>query len=864
MPTVDITADTTDGHIDSSNATYATARSGSGLTVFTGPILGVGQLLSGGTYTCIEYFVSFDTSSLGAGATITSAVLSIQGGGGTPDQSDTDFTVEARAFNFGASVTTGDWVAGASLGSSTLVCHFDTSAGWGSGYNAFTNDALPANINKTGTTYIMLSSSRHRGNNTPVGLEKVSLKTSQTAGTSSDPKLTITYTAPLDMGTATFASAFAITADLNFNDLSAAVATSFAMSGSLSVSDQPTVVDFTRYDGYFNTLPVRYYLDRPPVTETNDLNPPKQDIDTDPIEIRPESGFLFGQKSFAHGMGQDYFHIEGRDTKKYFTSEGIDISQADRITNLNQTASALASATIGAPFVVADTLLTIDGNVVKRSDGNFPPSWSSETLAAATVYDATVAGAQAYAGVNSTTAPLYARASGGTTWSVYQSGGVNITLGSGACTNLAWIKDRLMAIAGTASRSIYEVTGSTATPTAIRTLPAGWVFSKPFEGGSYIYCLAQEASNPRMSKLYIFGLNSGGTAIEEKGSMDFPKDTVINAGCGYLDTILMAGGVRNGSGGYDPIYLQGFPNDSGMVQWVIIREEKGSTTTDLSSTVIVPNKRSVLVGWSLKAASFGLNAREGLAVHHLATGAFAHHVRKQSTAATPAKINGIAVHKNRVLFSVAGDGLYYENLSTPVAQGELITSVADWGNAGFKVWDLIDLAHDSLPASCSVTIDYATEHPADVSTWSSAMNSNTAGSLGKTTRLSNIKERKLVLRIRSNASGSNAPEIRSYTVRSNPAPDESEWKLSRYVQLYDEERKGGYGEPFFQNPDAIRDALMDLAYSWIHLTEEGITWTALVQKVSLLEPEQGVTSATRGQPRRNAYVLQMQMLGVRD
>jgi hypothetical protein len=196
MAVLTVYGNVNDAQIESSNAVYATARAGSGFFVSTGTVHQIGQYLSGGLYVVKEYLVSFDTTVLPPGAVVTSAVLSIKGGGVSPDESVTDFTIEARTKDFGASVDAADWVAGADLAALTLRAHFDTSAGWSSDYNVFTDDALAAAIAVDGTTYLLLCSSRHRNNNAPTGLEQVGVKAVDTTGTADDPKLVITYSAP--------------------------------------------------------------------------------------------------------------------------------------------------------------------------------------------------------------------------------------------------------------------------------------------------------------------------------------------------------------------------------------------------------------------------------------------------------------------------------------------------------------------------------------------------------------------------------------------------------------------------------------------------------------------------------------------
>lgn len=196
-PTLTVYADAGDGFISNTSATYSTARSGGGsfITDSTATSDGrvIGQRFAAGSYRCIQSFFSFDTSSLGAGATISAAVFSLYG---AADNSATDFTAEARLRDWGGTLADADYVAGASLSGDALLATFATSAGWSvAGYNDFTDVALPANVSKTGNTRLYVSSDRQRTNNTPVGDEAVGAYFADNSGTTNDPKLVVTYTA---------------------------------------------------------------------------------------------------------------------------------------------------------------------------------------------------------------------------------------------------------------------------------------------------------------------------------------------------------------------------------------------------------------------------------------------------------------------------------------------------------------------------------------------------------------------------------------------------------------------------------------------------------------------------------------------
>jgi hypothetical protein len=190
MATLVIYADAADGFVQSVHATYLTMRAGPAVGAANG--LYIGQYTG---YNGYESFVSFDsTGGLVAGDTVTAVVASFTDA--NDSSHPTDFTVEARTHNWGASVTAGDWIAGADLGGKTLQASL-TTVGWSGGQQKdLTSEAgFPAAVVKNGVTYLVLCSSRLRNGDVPAGDEFISLAPSETAGTISDPKLTITYTA---------------------------------------------------------------------------------------------------------------------------------------------------------------------------------------------------------------------------------------------------------------------------------------------------------------------------------------------------------------------------------------------------------------------------------------------------------------------------------------------------------------------------------------------------------------------------------------------------------------------------------------------------------------------------------------------
>lgn len=193
-----------DGTIESDSLTYSTARAGSSLVTSTN--LSVGQEDG---YTIYESFITCDASAIPDGAVISSVVAELYM---VTDNSDLDFWITMALRDYGATLTTADWVAGASLAALTTVAQKFSST-LGAGYNTFDNVAFPANLSKTAATRLILYSARHAANNAPGGVEYVEFRYSGSAGTTQDPKFTITYTdAPLTFLPSGIASAAAVQA----------------------------------------------------------------------------------------------------------------------------------------------------------------------------------------------------------------------------------------------------------------------------------------------------------------------------------------------------------------------------------------------------------------------------------------------------------------------------------------------------------------------------------------------------------------------------------------------------------------------------------------------------------------------------
>jgi hypothetical protein len=622
--------------------------------------------------------------------------------------------------------------------------------------------------------------------------------------------------------------------------------------------------DFTVYDAYLESSirseGLLFFDEQKPETVSRKLTPTRQDVGNNPEEVRPEFGDMFAQGDFSHGAGQRYFHQAGRDPKKYWYSEGFDISEPGKLTHLRAIAEARDSTTIGRVEQVGDLPFVVNGQRVDRGNGSWPGTWTAEDPSAAdpdqNVLDICAEGARLYAALNVGTASVRIRDSAGV-WTHFQVGGVDLVVGT--ATRLAWLMSRLMVIGGTNARSIYEVAAS-ATPTAIETLPEGWIFADLFEAEGFIHATAVNA-NAGLSRVHHYGLNTTSTAIEKKSSTPFPQGQLIYTGCGFPGLAFLAGGVRNSSGGYDPIlYRAAVGQDLGALQYEEIRQETGAGVSDLSVRACIPMGETILAGWSLGSGAYG-GARDGIAVYHIGRNAFAHHLRKTASGGA-LRVAGIMPYQGRVLISITGDGLYYEDLTTYFTTAQLVTSAADWNNAGLKVWDQIEISHDALAANHAIAVAYTTE-TFETATWNTVFTSDLEGATRQDGRLSNVKARQFALRITSTATAAATPVFLAYNVRSLPSPVNAEFQLTRFIRLLGKDRKDEDAPFVFNDPDDMLAFLQDSIYQFVNFYESNASWIAWLEDVSTVEPEQPFYDLTHGEALKDAFVVRLQMTGTR-
>jgi hypothetical protein len=169
-----------DGSANVSNSTVAT-------------VLDYGTHLNSGHYQIGRMFLPFDTSTLGSGATISAATITLTSDYYSNADSETAYLVSIAFTSITANTqfARANWGTGTDYGNRAITAWnpLGTSA-----EITLTADGIN-NISKTGTTYFggMFGFDR-AGATAPTGINNISPRSSDYAGTSSDPLLTVTYT----------------------------------------------------------------------------------------------------------------------------------------------------------------------------------------------------------------------------------------------------------------------------------------------------------------------------------------------------------------------------------------------------------------------------------------------------------------------------------------------------------------------------------------------------------------------------------------------------------------------------------------------------------------------------------------------
>jgi len=200
MPTVTIYADASDRDIISENSVWSTARNGAGLVLnsLTASEPLFGTLYTGTSYSAFEYFVRYNLSSIPSGSTCNSVIDQVVAG--FSSGIGNSFTLWHRQNDWPASaVATSFWLSGSTQVGVTTFLSSRPLGSWSGGtmYNLSDSGNLVSSVQSRfgGNFDTFFCSDRMTSLSGPTGNEYATIRSGDT-GTTTAPRLSITYTAP--------------------------------------------------------------------------------------------------------------------------------------------------------------------------------------------------------------------------------------------------------------------------------------------------------------------------------------------------------------------------------------------------------------------------------------------------------------------------------------------------------------------------------------------------------------------------------------------------------------------------------------------------------------------------------------------
>lgn len=615
--------------------------------------------------------------------------------------------------------------------------------------------------------------------------------------------------------------------------------------------------DFTEFDEYIDDIGLHVYEAEgtSEQIQPTPIRPPRQDFGFNPDEARREVGDYTVFSDFSHGQDQRYYHREGKDPRKYLYGEGVDIAEPGCVYHARDVVQGGTVTTPTALWQARDYLFVADGALIRRTTDL--SSYTTEFTGPASCLSGDSSGDESYAAFGAS--GVYKGSSGGA-WAAFQPDGAT-NLSVGTATIVRWLKGRLFVV-GQGGRALYEVVTSS-TPSYMVLLPAGWTFTDVFEAGSYVYACAVNRSKG-LSALYHFGLNSGLTAFEHKGSSDFSTGVIIYSGKGQFGRIYVGGGIKD-EAGLSPVAYQCVADASGFVYVEqTIAEGKGDGVLDLPVRSVEPDVKSMLIGWTLGSDN-PYGTREGVSRYFPARESFSQTLSIESTPATVQPVLDISVYKGRIVY-ITADGLYLEDIDHYRDEMVLIPSIADNGDATQKNHSQLEIRLcEPLPAGTSVVLFYSTKNPEE-NDWHLAGVLSTTNAMAKTIDLlPGIDADQLVLKAVShaNSDGTEAPQIATLSLLSDPNPASPQWDIIQTYVLAGEKRKDELSMTHYDpDPNATLLRLKDKLHSKVRYYRQEARYLAYVADMVLKKPGQPQYVGTEGESAANLFILQVKMRGI--
>lgn len=632
--------------------------------------------------------------------------------------------------------------------------------------------------------------------------------------------------------------------------------------------------DFSNFDAYIDDIPLIFYESEDAKTRIGamQLQPTRSDTGENADEIRPEYGNFYAQGDFSAGAGQRWFHKPGADKKRFLYSDGLDIfhlhslrhGQANHLMPCNDVIKdnpAAIPASYRFCLGLANSRLYIGWGTGMYYKTSPTAAWvaeaspfAAEAVGANYVYDMATVGDVMYAALGSN--GLHKKASGAAgAWSHYSDV---------EAYRVAFIKDRVMVMGGTNRRMLYEVTAAGAAPTPLDTLQTGWQWESWGELNGYIYAIAQNSGESK-SRIYYYGLNSTGTALEKKAYTPMPDDEMAASLLGYLGALYIGSGKVNAEGGKNAVFYQGIQAADGSVNLVKLDENYGAEGQDLSVKALMSHGESVLYGWS-QGGDFGFGKREGLAAYHAPRDGSANFLRDASRDAGAAisAVVDIVQFQGRTCYVVDTVGFHYEDTTKYESATNFVASIGEHNNAGAKQWDAVEAAASHIDSGAAVDV-YYTDMPPEHDMWTLAFTMDDPAQSGERIELpTEVDSRYLAVRIviRTNVAQTAHAEVTGFAVRSNPLPTPAaDWVSTIWARLLPEDRKDEWAEPQYADTTARLKLLMAKQYTKVEVRLAGLTFKARLEGLEWFKPAEMKTEGTGGDPEKQGYLLQMTLIG---
>lgn len=494
-----------------------------------------------------------------------------------------------------------------------------------------------------------------------------------------------------------------------------------------------------------------------------------------PEEFRAEFGQSFARADFSGGAGLDQAHqrIQGtNDFRRFFDSKGVDVfknaddsGSAYSIELLHETSAITSRASSNAnQHIVAheDVIYVAQGHDIFYSSNNGDTFTTSDPYSAQASWNVT--------GLVMEGEILYASLTDGTDSIVRQLDTDNIGGGWSNYTNvvssrhiqgLFSVKNQVFSIEANGKLNALNGTSS---PTTVKDLPAGSLFTSVIDGGSVILAASDDGYIYAIKDDQTSGLVlAGQTNIEGEDIVDMTESNGI---------IFISTSQSSAGGGKIGRVYQGTIATDGVLYTVdnrqLIKEfGDNDTTVDKSPTAFFNTRDQIFFG------VIDSGTQTSLYSIYLPTLGYARNIYYTGSSGL---IKGIAKSKGKLFFIVSGVGLIKE-ANTLVSDGYIILPAADFYTSQAKQWIGGRVYTNAIPAGSSVLAEFSTtldalENP-DHTSYSTLTNIETTES-GNEVPMINVIDRWLVakLTINANSGRTESPEVYSYSYRAFPEPED--------------------------------------------------------------------------------------------